>query len=89
MSCFLGHALRRTGYQHRRNDGQVDSTNGLPCRYHQQEPIRAAAHAFHHRQPGAFLVRTGNQDQQQVRLSLFYPLQLIIFQAFSLYVLQQ
>lgn len=45
----------------------MDSTNGLPGRYHQQEPIRAAPHSLHHCQPGALPVWTGRQEQQQVR----------------------
>lgn len=69
MFC-LGHAFRGAGHRHWSDDGQVDSTNGLPCCYHQQEPIRAAPHSLHHCQPGALPVRAGTQEQQQVGLSL-------------------
>lgn len=60
-----GHAFRGAGHRHRRHDGQVDSTNGLPRRYHQQEPIGAAPDSLHHCQPGALPVWTGSQEQQQ------------------------
>lgn len=65
--CFKGHALRGPWYWHRGDDGQVDSTNGLPCCHHQQEPIRAAPYILHHSQPGALPVWRGSQKKQQVR----------------------
>lgn len=68
---FPGHALRGAGHRHRRDDGQVDSTNGLPCRHHQQEPIRAALHSLHHCKPGPLPVWRGSPEKQQVRRRLF------------------
>lgn len=64
--CVSGHAFRGAGHQHRGDDGQVDAADGLPRRHHQQEPVGAAAHPLHHRQPGALPVRTGSEGQQQV-----------------------
>lgn len=53
---FSGLAFRGAGHRRWTHDGQMDSTNGLPRRYNQQEPIRAAPDSSHHCQPGALPV---------------------------------
>lgn len=85
LGCLSpGHAFGGAGHRHREDDGQVDPANGLPRGHHQQEPIRAAPHSLHHREPGALPVRAGAPEEPQVTLSHSHSLNKDLLVFFSI-----